>query len=74
MEARATRSEADYRQALQEVSTVTDLNPLIDSLLVAGLDVLGSLVQAYEAKSFPVYLPDPIETTKFRIVKSGLSP
>ena len=74
MEARATRSEADYRQALQEVSMVVDLNPLIDSLLGAGLDVLGSLVQAYEAKSFPIYLPDPIEAIEFRIVKSHLSP
>jgi HTH-type transcriptional regulator/antitoxin HigA len=37
------------------------------------LDILTTLVQAYEAKHFPIGTPDPIEAIKFRIEQSGLT-
>ncbi len=37
------------------------------------LDVLATLVQAYEARHYPVDLPDPIEAIKFRMEQSGFS-
>ena len=38
------------------------------------LDVLATLVEAYERKHFPMDLPDPVEALKFRMEQSGLGP
>jgi HTH-type transcriptional regulator/antitoxin HigA len=37
-------------------------------------EVLLTLVEAYEAKSFPIDLTDPVEVIKFRIEQGGLTP
>jgi HTH-type transcriptional regulator/antitoxin HigA len=37
------------------------------------LDVLATLVQAYEARHTPSAAPGPIEAIKFRMAQSGLS-
>ena len=37
-------------------------------------DVLLTLVDAYEAKQFPIDLPDPVEAIKFRMEQAGLTP
>ena len=37
------------------------------------LDVLVTLVQAYEAKHHPIDPPDPIEAIRFRMDQSGLA-
>ena len=36
-------------------------------------DVMVTLIEAYEAKHFPVDLPNPLEAIKFRMEQSGLS-
>ena len=36
------------------------------------LDVLATLVDAYEAKHFPIDSPDPIEAIRFRMEQMGL--
>ena len=38
------------------------------------LDILATLVEAYEARYFPIDLPDPVEAIKFRMEQAGLSP
>lgn len=38
------------------------------------LDVLVTLIEAYEKKHFPFDLPDAVEAIKFRMEQSGLSP
>jgi hypothetical protein len=38
------------------------------------LDVLATLVEAYERQHFPMDLPDPVEAIKFRMEQSGLGP
>jgi HTH-type transcriptional regulator / antitoxin HigA len=38
------------------------------------LDVLTTLVEAYEAKHYPLDLPDPIEAIKYHMEQQGLSP
>lgn len=73
MEIKAIRTEADYLAALQEVSALIDVDPAPDTPQGERLDVLGTLVQAYEAKHYPVDPPDPIEAIKFRMEQSGLS-
>ena len=73
MEIKAIRTEADYLAALREVSALIDLDPAADSPNGERLDVLGTLVQAYEARHYPIGPPDPIEAIKFRMDQSGLS-
>ena len=36
------------------------------------LDVLATLVEAYENKHFPISAPDPVEAIKFRMEQLGL--
>ena len=54
MEIKAIRTEADYLAALQQVSALIDIDPAADSPDGERLDVLGTLVQAYEAKHYPM--------------------
>lgn len=37
------------------------------------LDVLATLIDAYEAEHDPIDLPDPIEAIEFRMEQQGLS-
>ena len=73
MEIKALRTEADYLAALREVSALIDLDPEADSAEGERLDVLGTLVQAYEAKHHPIDPPDPIEAIKFRMEQAGMT-
>jgi len=73
MEIKAIRTESDYLAALREVSALIDLDPVMESPEGERLDVLGTLVQAYEAKHYPIDPPDPIEAIKFRMDQSGLT-
>ena len=73
MEIRAIRTEADYLTALQEVSVLIDLDPIPDTPEGERLDVLGTLIQAYEAKHYPIDPPDPIDAINFRMDQSGLT-
>ena len=38
------------------------------------LDVLVTLIEAYERKHFPLELPDPVEAIKFQMDQRGLTP
>ncbi len=73
MEIKAIRTEADYRAALQEVSALIDLDPAVDSPDGERLEVMGTLVLAYEAKHYPIDPPDPIEAIKFRMDQAGMT-
>jgi HTH-type transcriptional regulator/antitoxin HigA len=64
------RTEADYNNALARVAELMDAAP--DSEAGAELDVLATLVEAYEAKNFPIESPDPIEAIKFRMEQMGI--
>lgn len=73
MEIQAIRTEADYLAALAQVSVLIDLDPALDTPDGERLDVLGTLVQAYEAKHHPIDPPDPIDAIRFRMEQSGMS-
>lgn len=72
MEIKPIRTAADHAAALQE----------IDGLMSAEfgtpegdrLDVLATLVEAYEARHFPMELSDPIDAIKFMMEQKGLTP
>ena len=72
MEVNAIRTDAHYRGALREVSALIDLDPDRDSPEGERLEVIGTLVQAYEAEHYPLDPPDPIEAIRFRMDQSGL--
>lgn len=73
MDIRPLHDEADYRAALKEVSAYVDHEPEAGSEDADRFEILLTLVQAYEARHFPIDLPDPIEAIKFRMEQSGLS-
>ena len=72
MEIKPIRTKADYRAALKEIETLMDAGA--GTLEGERLDVLATLVEAYERRHFPMDLPDPVEAIKFRMEQSGLGP
>ena len=73
MEIKAIRTEQDYRSALRDLSALIDSDPSPDTPEGERLDVLGTLVQAYEAKHHPIDPPDRIEAIKFRMEQSNMT-
>lgn len=67
------RNNSDYQAALALVSSLFDNPPSPDSTDGERFDVLITLIEAYEAKHFPIDLPDPIDAIKFRMEQAGLS-
>jgi HTH-type transcriptional regulator/antitoxin HigA len=65
------RTEQDYAAALAEVERLSGAR----SGTVEGdrLDVVATLIEAYEAEHDPVDPPDPIEAIKFRMEQQGLT-
>jgi|SRR5450830_427693 HTH-type transcriptional regulator/antitoxin HigA len=73
MEIRPIHTEADYQATLREVSAFFDNEPEPGSPEGDRFEVLLTLVEAYEAKNFPIDLPDPVEAIKFRMEQEGLT-
>ncbi len=65
------KSNADYDRALSEIEALWGAP--IGSPRGDKLDVLATLVEAYEAKHFPIDLPDPISAIEFRMEQQGLT-
>ena len=55
------RTKADYKTALAIVSKLVDKDPLPGTADGDRLDVLATLVEAFEAKHHPIPSPDPID-------------
>lgn len=65
------RSEQDYEEALAEAEGLWGARtgtPKGDRL-----DVLATLIEAYEAEHYPMDPPDPIEAIKFRMEQQQLT-
>ena len=65
------RTEADYDAALEEIDTLMDAEP--GSPEGDRLDILVTLVEAYEAQHWRIDPPDPIEAIKLRMQQRGLT-
>lgn len=70
---RPIRTDDDHRAALRELSAFFDLEPEPGTPEGDRFEVLLTLVESYEAKHFPIDLPDPVEAIKFRMEQSGLT-
>ena len=71
MDIKPIKTDADYRAALKEIETLMMAEP--DTPEGEKLDVLVTLVEAYERKHYPLALPDPVEAIKFEMEQKGLT-
>ncbi|HSV46336.1 MAG TPA: transcriptional regulator [Ramlibacter sp.] len=72
MDIRPIHTESDYRAALKQASAYFDAEPDPGTPQADHFEILLALIQAWEARHFPIALPDPIEAIKFRMEQSGL--
>lgn len=73
MKIKPIKTEQEYREALAIISPMFDNQPEIDSPEFDYMEVLLLLIEAYEAKHYPIDPPDPIEAIKFRMEQQGLT-
>ena len=71
MEIKPIKTEADYEAALEEVQRLLKAKP--GSAEADRLEVLTTLVEAYEEKHYAIPLPDPIEAILYHMESRGLS-
>ena len=70
MDIKPIRGGADYERALRRVEELW--NSPEGSAESDELDVLATLIEAYEREHYPIELPDPIEAIKFRLEQKGI--
>ena len=71
MDIRPIKTEADYQAALAEIERLFDASPGTPE--GDRLEVLATLVEAYENKHYNLPLPDPIEAIRYYMESRGLS-
>lgn len=71
MDIKPIKTDADYHSALEEIETLMIAEP--GSPEGEKLDVLVTLVEAFERKHYPLDLPDPVEAIKFEMEQQGLT-
>jgi HTH-type transcriptional regulator / antitoxin HigA len=64
------RSEEDYEAALAEIDELMDAEP--GTYEGDRLDILVTLVEAYEARHWEIDLPDPVEAIRVRMEDKNL--
>ena len=72
MEIKPIKTKADYRAALKKIETL--MTARANTPEGDRLDLLVTLVEAYEKKHYPLDLPDPVEAIKFRMEQMTLAP
>jgi HTH-type transcriptional regulator/antitoxin HigA len=72
MDVTPIRNKRDYRRTLREIEGLMDAAP--GSAAGDRLDLLVTLVEAWEAKHYPVDLPDPVEAIGYHMEQQGLAP
>jgi len=71
MDIRPIKTEADYQATLKEIEGL--MSAEADTSEGDRLDVLVTLVEAYERQHYPIDFPDPVEAIKFRMEQQGLT-
>ena len=70
MDIKPIKTKKDYEAALKKINMLFDAKP--NTLNGDLLEILVTLVEAYEQKNFKIFPPDPIEAIKFRMDQLGL--
>jgi HTH-type transcriptional regulator/antitoxin HigA len=71
MDIHPIKTRDDYRATLREIEAL--ISALPGSPEGERLDVLATLIVAYEQQHFPLDLPDPVEAIKFVMDQRGLT-
>ncbi|MDD9822252.1 MAG: transcriptional regulator [Gammaproteobacteria bacterium] len=71
MNIKQIKTETDYRAALKTVESLMDAEA--GSAEGEQLDVLATLIEAYEEKHYPLEHPDPVEAIKFEMERKGMT-
>jgi HTH-type transcriptional regulator/antitoxin HigA len=67
---RPIKTETDYAEALREVEALWDAEP--GTAEGDHLDILATLIEAYEAEHHPIEAPDPVAAILFMMEQKGL--
>ena len=71
MDIRPIKTEADYEATLAEIEGL--MGAQADSPEGDRLEVLSLLVEAFEARRYPIDLPDGVSALKFEMDRRGLA-
>lgn len=74
MDIKPIHNELDYKAALKAVAPYFENEPDPNSDEGNFFEVMLALITSYEAKAFPIDLPDPIEAINFRMEQLGMAP
>lgn len=70
MNIKPIKNEEDYTYALSYIESLMNAKP--NTPQMDKLEVLTTLVEAYEEQHYKIETPDPIEAIKFRMEQEGL--
>ncbi|MDF1883095.1 helix-turn-helix domain-containing protein [Sulfurimonas sp. SAG-AH-194-C21] len=70
MHIKPIKNEKDYTDTLSQIENLMDAKP--NTSQMDELEVLTTLVEAYEEQHYMIEAPDPIEAIKFRMEQEGL--
>jgi len=71
MNIKPIKNKTDYNNALKQIDKLWDAEP--NTPRGDKLEILVTLVEAYEQKHYPIGPPDPIQAIKFRMEQMGLT-
>lgn len=72
MDVQPIKTRRDYHRALKEIERL--MNSKRGTPEGDRLDILVTLVEAWEVKHYPIDLPDPVEAIKYHLEQKGLEP
>jgi HTH-type transcriptional regulator/antitoxin HigA len=70
MDIKPIKNELDYQNALEEISILFNANP--NTSEGDKLEILATLVQAYEEEHYPLDLPDAVDALNYWMESRGL--
>ncbi len=71
MNVKVIKTEDEYRSALKEIETL--MTAEMDTPEGERLDLMVTLVEAYERQHYPLDLPDAVAAIRFEMEQRGLS-
>jgi HTH-type transcriptional regulator/antitoxin HigA len=66
------KTQRDYRRALKRIQNLMTAKP--GTVQGDHLDILVTLVEAWERRHYPLDLPDPVEAIKYHMDQNRLQP
>jgi len=72
MDVKPIKTNRDYRRSLKAIEGL--MHARRGTAQGDRLDMLVTLVEAWEARHYPIDFPDPVEAIKYHMEQSGLRP